>query len=134
MEASTEPATNNELQALEEKISLLTELSTRVDTLRQTPSYLRLGAVAPSTSPIASNVAPGAQATLIRQGFDGIRQFSDKVQSEAVQDILKQARESESNDKSDLNFNHPRKNLKRKYVPFARLYSIFEPLVTCRSQ
>ena len=117
MEQEKEQPTNSDLQALEGQISLLTELSNRVESLRQTPSYLRVGAVAvgPSTSPIVANpIAPSAQAALLRQGFDGIKEFSEKVQSDPVQDVLKKAQESESKDKSDLNFSHRRKNLKRK--------------------
>lgn len=95
------------VETLEEHIALLSELSSRVDALRQTPSYLRLGAIAPSP---ASSVGPAA---LIRQGFDGIRQFAEKVRSDPVQDVLRRAQDSEARDKTDLDFHHPRRNLKR---------------------
>lgn len=114
MEPVTAPLASSDLQALEGQIGLLTELSNRVETLRQTPSYLRLPAVGPSASPIANNVASSAQAALMRQGFDGIKEFTEKVQSDPVQEVLKKARESESTDKSDLNFSLRRKDLKRK--------------------
>ena len=99
---------STELQTLEEHIALLSELSTRVETLRQTPAYLR--------PPIGTQVVAATQAALIKQGFEHIKQFSEKVQAESVQEVLRKARESESKDKADLHFTHRRKHLKRQWV------------------
>ncbi|EKM54040.1 uncharacterized protein PHACADRAFT_29309 [Phanerochaete carnosa HHB-10118-sp] len=115
--AAAAAAASSDLQALKGQISLLTELGNRVESLRQTPSYLRLGAVAPSTSPIASNVSPASQAALISHGFEGIKLFLEKVQSDPVQDVLRKASESEAEDKRNLDFNHPRRNLKHNRQP-----------------
>lgn len=112
---TTDPSPND-LQALEGKISLLTELTTRIESLRQTPAYLRPTAGAASAATIPSGVSSSAQAALVRQGFEKIKEFSEKVHSDGVQDVLKAVRESEAKDKSDLTFIHRRRNLKRQWV------------------
>jgi hypothetical protein len=100
-----------DVETLEERIGLLTELSTRVETLRKNPAYIR-----PPAASIGTTVSAATQASLLTQGFEHIQQFTAKVVSDSVQEVLKKAQESESNDKTDLNFTHRRKNLKRRWV------------------
>lgn len=113
---TSEPPSNEDLQALEGKITLLTELTMRVESLRQTPTYLRPTAAGTAPVAIPTSVQSPTQTALIRQSFQHIKEFSDKMQSEPVQDVLKSVKESQTKDKNTLNFRHRRKNLKREYV------------------
>lgn len=126
---TSEASSNKELKALEGQITLLTELTTRVESLRQTPAYLRPVAAATTAVAISANVSASPQTALIREGFEQIKQFADKVQSEPVQDVLKSAKESEAKDKSSLNFRHRRKNVKRQYVNLLNCTKIMNRLV-----
>lgn len=107
---------STELEALESRITLLTELTSRVESLRQNPAYLRPTAASASSASIAAVVPALGQAALVRQGFEHIKEFADKVQSERVQDVLKAAKEREAKDQSDLRASRRRQHLKREYV------------------
>lgn len=107
MQPPENPPNSDTVKSLEARISLLSDLSTRLDSLRQTPTHLR-----PQLSgPIS------AQPTFIRQGFQNIKDFTQTVQSEPIQDVLKAAKESATKDSSDLDFSHRRvRNVKQRSV------------------
>lgn len=59
-----------------------------------------------------------AQSTFIRQGFQNIKDFTQTVQSDPIQDVLKAAKESATKDSSDLDFSHRRvRNVKQRRAP-----------------
>ena len=77
MDTSDTPS-SKDLQSIEGQITLLSELTARVESLRQTPAYLRPTAVA---VPIPANVSASAQVALVRQGFEQLKEFLGKIQS-----------------------------------------------------
>ncbi|THG98789.1 hypothetical protein EW026_g3464 [Hermanssonia centrifuga] len=107
--AKTEPPSEqklpSEIDILEERITLLTDLNGRVEKLRQTPSLLRVQSGSTLSTP------------LLREGFEQLKELSEKVKSEPTQDALNTAKESEAKDRSDLGFNNRRRNLKRARPP-----------------
>ena len=130
MEARTDSGaatSSTELESLESKITLLTELTSRVESLRQNPAYLRPTATAATSASIAAVVPELGHAALIRQGFEHIKEFADKVQSEPVQDVLKAAKEREAKDQSDLRAPRRRQHLKREYVGSLNCCFFFSP-------
>ena len=109
METTTTNVKSAEIQTLEERINVLTELNTRVEKLRHAPSVLRL----PPGSSLATNVLVASPATLLQESFGQLKELSDTVKSDSLQNALKAATESEAKDHTELVFHARRKNVKR---------------------
>ncbi|EMD32105.1 hypothetical protein CERSUDRAFT_162186 [Gelatoporia subvermispora B] len=114
--------TSAELLSLRSKLSALTELHSRLQTLRQIPTLL--------LRPPANNVHAVPQTALLRHEFQELREVSEALRAEKVQAALVAARESEAKDKSDLGPVRQRENKKRKRAPSPESpqpYRPFEP-------
>jgi hypothetical protein len=99
MDTSSSP----EISRLESQIQALTDLSTRLQQLRNVPVWLYKSPN--SMMPIEP----------IREQFENLRQLGSNLTSETVQEALKAARESEK-DKSELTLRYRRDTSKAKYV------------------
>ena len=109
MDTTTTNAKSQQITVLEERLNLLTDLYTGVDKSRQLPSVLRL----PAGSSLATNVLAAPPAELLREGFEQLRELSNKLKLDAAQEALRAAKESEASDSSDLASYSRRRNLKR---------------------
>ena len=99
MDSSSSP----EIARLESQIQALTDLSTRLQQLRNVPTWLYK--------------SPNSMMPMepIREQFENLRQLGNNLTSEPVQEALKAARESER-DKSELTLKYRRDTNKAKYV------------------
>ena len=99
MDISSSP----EIPRLESQIQALTDLSTRLQQLRNVPAWLYK--------------SPNSMMPMdpIREQFENLRQLGNDLTSEVVQDALKAARESEK-DKSELTLKYRRDTNKATYV------------------
>ncbi|KAJ3545462.1 hypothetical protein NM688_g5624 [Phlebia brevispora] len=113
MDTTTTTVKSSEMHVLEERINLLTDLSARVEKLRHAPAVLRL----PSKSSLATNVLATPPATLLREGFEQLKDLSERLKSESTQNALKAAKDSEANDSTNLALGNKRRNLKRTRLP-----------------
>jgi hypothetical protein len=92
-----------EISRLESQIQALTDLSTRLQQLRNVPTWLYK--------------SPNSMMPMepIREQFENLRQLGNNLASEIVQGALKAAKESEK-DKSELTLKYRRDTNKAKYV------------------
>lgn len=92
-----------EIARLESQIQALSNLSTRLQQLRNVPAWLYK--------------SPNSMMPMepIREQFENLRQLGDHLTSEVVQEALKAARDSEK-DKSELTLKYRRDTNKAKYV------------------
>ena len=100
MDTSSSP----EISKLESQIQALTDLSTRLQQLRNVPAWLYK--------------SPNSMMPMepIREQFENLRQLGHNLTSEVVQEALKAARESEERDKSELTLKYRTDTNKAKYV------------------
>ena len=93
-----------EISKLESQIQALTDLSTRLQQLRNVPAWLYK--------------SPNSMMPMepIREQFENLRQLGNNLTSEIVQEALKAARESEEKDKSELTLKYRTDTNKAKYV------------------
>ncbi|KAI0344834.1 hypothetical protein BDW22DRAFT_1355002 [Trametopsis cervina] len=115
--STSEKESTTPLQALEDQITLLTELNSRVHDLRRATTFLR-----PTTIPVGLNggggVLPIYQTPPIQDGFTQLKALSEKIRSDAVQDALKAAKERALKDPGGLNLSRKRKRpSKRPLTP-----------------
>ena len=108
------PVATSKATSLQAQIQLLTELHSRLHTLRQIPSLV----LKPPTSTSADGLplSPHSQPSL-RTEFEHVKEIGSIVRSESVQDALRAARDSFQADTKDLNFNVRQENRKRRYGP-----------------
>ncbi|OCH91817.1 hypothetical protein OBBRIDRAFT_774575 [Obba rivulosa] len=114
--------TSSELVSLRSKLTALTELHSRLQTLRQIPALL--------LRPPTSNVHAVTQEALLKHEFQELREVSEALRAEKVQAALVAARGSEAKDKSELGPVRRRGNNKRKRAPSPESpqpYRPFEP-------
>lgn len=92
-----------EISRLESQIQALTDVSTRLQQLRNVPAWLYK--------------SPNSMMPMdpIREQFENLRQLGNNLTSEVAQEALKAARESER-DKSELTLKYRRDTNKAKYV------------------
>lgn len=92
-----------EISRLESQIQALTDLSTRLQQLRNVPAWLYK--------------SPNSMMPMdpIREQFENLRQLGNNLTSDIVQEGLKAARESER-DRSELTLKYRRDTNKAKYV------------------
>ena len=109
MDTTTTSAKPTELQVLEDRIKVLSDLNASVEKLRHAPSVLRL----PSGSSLATNVLATPPATQLREVFAQLKELSDSLGSEPTQQALRAARESEAKDSGELALYNRRRNAKR---------------------
>ncbi|KAG5653620.1 hypothetical protein H0H81_011846 [Sphagnurus paluster] len=98
--------TSEKLAALEGQIQLLSDVHTRLQTLRQIPGVLLQG---PGTA--------GLGAPTLRREFQQMKEIADTIRTEPVQEALRTARDSLESDRSDLNPNLRREKRKRRRAP-----------------
>lgn len=93
-----------EVAKLESQIQALSDLSTRLQQLRNVPAWLYK--------------SPNSMMPMepIREQFENLRQLGNSLTSEIVQEALKAARESEEKDKSELTLKYRTDTNKEKYV------------------
>ena len=93
-----------EISKLESQIQALTDLSTRLQQLRDVPAWLYK--------------SPNSMMPMepIREQFENLRQLGNNLTSEIVQEALKAARGSEEKDKSELTLKYRTDTNKAKYV------------------
>ena len=93
-----------EISKLESQIQALTDLSTRLQQLRNVPAWLYK--------------SPNSMMPMepIREQFENLRQLGNNLTSEIVQEALKAARESEEKDKSELTLKYRTDTNRAKYV------------------
>jgi hypothetical protein len=106
-------ASTSKAASLQAQIQSLTDLHSRLHTLRQIPSLV----LKPPTSTSADGLplSPHSQPSL-RTEFEHVKEIGDIFRSEPIQDALRTARDSFQADTKDLNFNLRRENRKRQYV------------------
>jgi len=99
-----DPSSSTEISKLESQIQALTDLSTRLQQLRDVPAWLYK--------------SPNSMMPMepIREQFENLRQLGNSLSSEIVQEGLKTARESEEKDKSELTLKYRTDTNKAKYV------------------
>jgi hypothetical protein len=90
------------VETLKDQISLLTELNSNVQNLRKATVYLQPTAIATGLS-ADGTLLPIYQNPPLQQGFVQLKALSDSVQSEAIQQALKAAKESATKDSQGLN-------------------------------
>ena len=100
MDTSSSP----EISRLESQIQALSDLSTRLQQLRNVPTWLYK--------------SPNSMMPMepIREQFENLRQLGSSLTSEIIQEALKAARESEEKDKSELTLKYRTDTNKAKYV------------------
>ena len=108
MDTTVTTAKTSEIQVLEDRINVLTDLHARVEKLRHAPSVLRLPSG--SSNVLATPTLPAAQ---LREAFAQLKDFSDTLKKDQAQEALKAAKDSEAKDNSELTFRNRRRNLKR---------------------
>jgi hypothetical protein len=101
IDAGTTPSTSK-AASLQAQIQSLTNLHSRLQTLRQIPSLV----LRPPASTTADGLllSPGAQPSL-RTEFERIKEIENIIRSEPTQEALRNARDSFQADTKDLNFN-----------------------------
>lgn len=107
----TAPATNpplSDLQTLRNHIDTLTNLNSRLQTLRHFPALLMRP---PAT---ASHMLP--PTSVLEYEFKELKEIAQSVRSEQVQDALKAARKSEASEPKVVGLDVRRENLKRRHV------------------
>lgn len=97
-----------EILSLEERIQTVTNLYNRFQSLRQIPTLL--------LRPPAPTDLPAAALSSIRPEFENVKEMRELVCSDAVQEALRAARESEKADGSALSSNFRRESRKRRCV------------------
>lgn len=106
------PEAQPALRALETQIALLTELTSTVQELRRATVFLQPSAI-PAGISAGGGVLPIYHTPPISQGFEQLKALSEKVQSEAVQDALKVAREHTAKEPPGLSLGDKRKKSRR---------------------
>lgn len=108
------PAVTSKAAILQAQIQLLTELHSRLQTLRQIPSLV----LRPPTSTSADGLplSPHSQPSL-RTEFEHVKEIGTIIRSEPIQDALRAARDSFQADTKGLNFNLRQENRKPQYGP-----------------
>ncbi|KAI0371049.1 hypothetical protein BV20DRAFT_1035406 [Pilatotrama ljubarskyi] len=96
------------LQTLRNHIQTLTDLNTRLQTLRHIPALLL-------RPPSGVHALP--QASLLRHEFQELKEIAESVRSPKVQDALKAARSSEAAEPKIVGFDVRRDSLKRRRPP-----------------
>ncbi|KAI0356311.1 hypothetical protein OH77DRAFT_1401367 [Trametes cingulata] len=96
------------LQTLRNHIQTLTDLNNRLQGLRHIPALL--------LRPPPSDVHALPQASLLRHEFQELKEITESVRSEKVQDALKAARKSEAAEPKIVGFDVRRNSLKRRHV------------------
>ena len=93
-----------EIAKIESQIQALTDLSTRLQQLRNVPAWLYK--------------SPNSMMPMepIREQFENLKQLGNNLTSETVQEALKAARESEEKDKSELTLKYRTDTNRAKYV------------------
>lgn len=105
------PATNpplSDLQTLRNHIDTLTNLNSRLQTLRHFPALLMRP---PAT---ASHMLP--PTSVLEYEFKELKEIAQSVRSDQVQDALKAARKSEAAEPKLVGLDVRRENLKRRHV------------------
>lgn len=101
------------LSSLESKIHALSELSNRVENLRQVPSFL-LRTSSNSSATLdgpPANSEHGSGSSRLKGGLDQLKKLTGKIRTNEVQEALVAARDSEHKDKSGLELNPRRQDL-----------------------
>ncbi|KAI8969581.1 hypothetical protein BD414DRAFT_428312 [Trametes punicea] len=105
---ATASSPQSDLQTLRNHIQTLTDLNNRLQTLRHIPALLLRP---PAT---ALNALP--QASLLRHEFQELKEITEAVRSEKVQEALKAARKSEAAEPTIVGFDIRRDKLKQRHV------------------
>jgi hypothetical protein len=113
VEAGPTPESTSKAATLQAQIQSLTDLHSRLQTLRQIPSLV----LKPPTSTSADGLplSPHSQPSL-RTEFEHVKEIGNIIRSELIQDALRVARGSFQADAKDLNSNLRRESRKRRYV------------------
>ncbi|KAI0633625.1 hypothetical protein C8Q77DRAFT_1058078 [Trametes polyzona] len=106
--AATTTSPLSDLQTLRNHIDALTKLNSRLQTLRHIPALL--------LRPPATGLHALPQTSLLRHEFQELKEITEAVRSEPVQEALKAARKSEAAEPKLVGFDVRRKNLKRRHV------------------
>ena len=107
-ETVSTPIKRTPIQSLEDRIALLTELDTTVQSLRKPTSFLR-------PPEITSGIAVGGGVVSIyhdppiQSGFEQLKALSEKLQTKPVQEALKVAQESGTKEPLGLSFGRKRR-------------------------
>lgn len=107
-ETVSTPIQRTPIQSLEDRIALLTELDTTVQSLRKPTSFLR-------PPEITSGIAVGGGVVSIyhdppiQSGFEQLKALSEKLQTKPVQEALKVAQESGTKEPLGLSFGRKRR-------------------------
>lgn len=108
MDAAATTSTSTDLAPLESKIQALRKLNDQIEALRQVPSFLLR---TPSLSSAASDgllVNNESPAARLKGSLDQLKEFTEKIRSDDIQEALVSARDSERKDKTGLELNHRR--------------------------
>ncbi|KAJ8497164.1 hypothetical protein ONZ51_g693 [Trametes cubensis] len=98
----------SDIQTLRNHIQTLSDLNNRLQALRHIPALL--------LRPPTTGVHALPQASLLRHEFQEIKDITEAIRSDKVQDALKAARKSEAAEPKLLGFDIRRDNLKRRHV------------------
>lgn len=93
----------DKVASLEAQIQLLSDLHSRVQTLRHIPVLL-----------LRPSMASALTGQGLRPEFGQVKEVGDMIRAEHVQEALRAARDSLDKDASDLNPNMRRENRKRE--------------------
>ncbi|KAI0661249.1 hypothetical protein C8Q70DRAFT_1043873 [Cubamyces menziesii] len=99
----------SDIQTLRNHIQTLSDLNNRLQALRHIPALL--------LRPPTTGVHALPQASLLRHEFQEIKDITEAIRSDKVQDALKAARKSEAAEPKLLGFDIRRDNLKRRRPP-----------------
>lgn len=102
------------LHVLENQISLLSELNSRVQSLRNATTFLRPPGIPQAI--VAGGVLPLSQPLSVKEGFEQLKELAEKVQSEQVQNALKIAKESASKDSHGLSLSSRRRRPQKRAI------------------